>query len=30
MTSAGHTTLAAELRQKLDAKQLKKSKWKFW
>jgi len=30
LSSAGHATLAAELRQKLDAKQLKKSKWKFW
>ena len=30
LSSAGHTALATELRQKLDAKQPKKSKWKFW
>ena len=30
LSSAGHTALATELRQKLDAKLPKKSKWKFW
>jgi tetratricopeptide (TPR) repeat protein len=30
LAAAGHTALVAELRQKLAAKQPKKSKWKFW
>jgi len=30
LASTGHTDLAAELRQKLAAKQPKKPKWKFW
>jgi len=30
LDSVGHSTPAAELRQRLAAKQPKKSRWKFW